>query len=197
METPITENSGAAVMTGRGAAPMDNFIDKAIAAVDKMSLWMIALSGVSIVAIMVDEVINAIGRKFGVPFPCALELAVSLMISSIFLAVPRVASEEEHTFVTMTTRMLPPAVRRGMDCFGFIMGMVVFGIVAIGAWQIACDSVLKLEMQIGVYRFPIWPFRIVFAAGLSLLSLQLLANAIRAVLQMRRGDYPEETMGRK
>lgn len=174
---------------------MRSFVDKAIALIDKLSLWMIGFAALSLVLIMVDEVINAIGRKFGAPFPCALELAVSLMISSIFLAVARVASVEEHTFVTMTTRWLPRPIKRGMDCFGFLLGMLVFGIISVGAWEIAYGSLLKMEMRIGVYRFPIWPFRIIFALGVSLLTLQLLANAVRAVKQIAAGEYEEETIG--
>ncbi len=173
---------------------MHNLLTKAVGLVDKISLWMVSLSALSIVLIMADEVVNALGRKIGEPLPCALELAVSLMISCIFLAVPRVASLEEHTFVTMTTRMLPRPVKRGMECFGFLLGMVVFGIISVGAWSIAYDSVLKWEMQIGVFRFPIWPFRIIFATGLSLLSIQLLANVIRAIMQIIGGDYPEEPL---
>lgn len=173
---------------------MYKFLTKAIGIVDKISLWMIGLSGLSIALIMVDEVINAIGRKLSLPLPCALEFAVSLMISCIFLAVARVASLEDHTFVTMTTRKLPPAVKRGMDCFGFLLGMSVFGIISLGAWSIAYDSVLKMEMQIGVFRFPIWPFRVIFAFGISLLSVQLLANAVRSILQIMHNDYPEDSL---
>ncbi|MCB2190483.1 MAG: TRAP transporter small permease subunit [Deltaproteobacteria bacterium] len=174
---------------------MLGLVNRAIRLMDKISLWMIGFAALSLVLIMVDEVINAIGRKFGVPLPCALELAVSLMISSIFLAVSRVASIEEHTFVTMTTRMLPRPIKRGMDCFGYLLGVIVFGIISVGAWEIAYDSLLKMEMQIGVFRFPIWPFRIIFALGVSLLSLQLLANAVRAAIQIAQGNYPEETVG--
>lgn len=174
---------------------MYEFMSRVIGIIDKISLWMIGFAALSLVLIMVDEVINAIGRKFGEPLPCALELAISLMISSIFLAVSRVASTEDHTFVTMTTRMLPRPVKRGMDCFGFLLGMAVFSIISIGAWQAAYEATLSLEMQIGVFRFPIWPFRIIFALGLSLLSVQLLANAIRAIMQIKRNEYPEETIG--
>lgn len=173
---------------------MYNFMNKAIGLIDKISLWMIGFACLSLVLIMVDEVVNAIGRKVGEPLPCALELATSLMISSIFLAVSHVAATEEHTFVTMTTRMLPNPVKRSMDCFGYLLGMAVFVIISIGAWIIAYESVLRLEMQIGVFRFPIWPFRIIFALGVSLLSLQLLANAVRAIMQISRDDYPEETI---
>lgn len=171
---------------------MVNTIKILIKIMDKISLWAISLSVISIIMIMLVEVINALGRKFATPFPCALELAVSLMITTIFFAAPRVASLEEHTFVTLTTRRFPPTVKRLLDLFGAMLGFVVFGIVAAGAWEAACQSVLSLEMRIGVFRFPIWPFRILFALGLSMLSLQLLINGLRCFVQIHEQDIPED-----
>lgn len=171
---------------------MKKTINAVIYIMDKASLWAIALSAVSIILIMLDEVINAIGRKFSAPLPCALEIAVSLMITTIFFAAPRVASLGEHTFVTLTTRKLPPVVRKIMDIFGFILGFIVFGIIAVGAWEIGYQSVLSMEMRIGVFRFPIWPFRILFALGLTMLSLQLLINVFRCLIQISEKDYPAE-----
>jgi len=171
---------------------MKSALKALIKIMDKISLWAISLSVISIVLIMLVEVINALGRKFATPFPCALELAVSLMITTVFFAAPRVASLEEHTFVTLTTRNLPPVIKRLMDLFGFMLGFVVFGIVAAGAWEAAYRSVITFEMRIGVFRFPIWPFRILFSFGLSMLSLQLLLNALRSFFQMSEHDYPSE-----
>jgi TRAP-type C4-dicarboxylate transport system permease small subunit len=138
---------------------------------------------------MAVEVINAIGRKFAMPLPCTLEAAESLMIVCIFLAAPFVASQEEHTFVTLLTRRLPGFITRSMDAFANFLGGVVVAILAFGAWKIAYESVVELEMRIGVFRFPIWPFRIVFALGLTLLAVQFLSNSIRCILQIRNREY--------
>jgi TRAP-type mannitol/chloroaromatic compound transport system permease small subunit len=76
-----------------------------------------------------------------------------------------------------------------MDAFANFLGGVVVAILAFGAWKIAYESVVELEMRIGVFRFPIWPFRIVFALGLTLLAVQFLSNSIRCILQIRNREY--------
>jgi TRAP-type C4-dicarboxylate transport system permease small subunit len=160
--------------------------------IDHLSLYGLAISGISIMAMMTAEFLNALGRKFLIPLPCCLEMSESLMISTIFLAVPYVALEEGHTNVTILTRKFPFRVQRLMDSFSHIFGMVIFSILAWGGWRIAFASVKQLEMRIGVFRFPIWPFRILFAIGLSLLVFQSLSNVIKCLSDAWDRKYKTE-----
>lgn len=164
---------------------MLSYIRNLIKYVDAISIYAVVLSGVSISIILLIEVVNALGRKVGMPFPCTLEMAESLMISCIFMATSAVASAEDHTFVTVITRKLPGSTRRSLDAFANFLGAIVIAILAVGAWDIALSSVAELEMRIGVYRFPIYPFKIIFAIGLSLLSLQFLVNVLRCILNIK------------
>lgn len=170
---------------------MVKHIKTAIACIDRLSLWAIVIAAASLVIIMLIEVLNALGRKFAIPFPCTLEAAESLMICCIFLAAPRVASLDDHTYVTLVTRKLPDYITRSMDAFANLLGGVITTILVFGAWEIAITSIVRMEMRIGVFRFPIWPFRLIFAMGLSLLAIQLVANGIRCIVQIYEGDYPD------
>ncbi len=160
--------------------------------VDSLSLKVTVLSGISVMTMMAAEFINAIGREFYMPLPCCLEMSESLMITTIFMAVAYVGLKEEHTNVTIMTRKFSPRAQRFFDSFANLFGGIVFAIFAFGAWKIAFTALLKLEMRIGVFRFPIWPFRIFFAFGLSLLALQFVSNSIKCLSQaMDRNDKPE------
>lgn len=160
--------------------------------VDSLSSKVTVISGVSIMAMMTAEFINAIGREFYMPLPCCLEMSESLMITSIFMAAAYVGLREEHTNVTIVTRKFPLRVQRFIDSFANLFGGVVFAIFAYGAWKIAFTAILKLEMRIGVFRFPIWPFRIFFAFGLSLLALQFISNSIKCLSQAKDQNYKPE-----
>jgi TRAP-type C4-dicarboxylate transport system permease small subunit len=160
-----------------------------ITRVDRLSIWAIAISGIAIFIIMVVEVLNALGRKFAMPLPCTLEMAESLMIVCIFLAAPRVASLEQHTYVTLMTRKLPGSLRRSMDALGNFIGGLIIGIIAYGSWEMAYSSIIRLEMRIGVFRFPIWPFRIIFAVGITLLALQFVSNGLRCLIDIKDRRY--------
>lgn len=141
------------------------------------------IGGFSVIAMMTIEVLNVFGRKLHIPFPCSLEAAESLMITSVFLVIGYVALVEEHTQVTIMTRRLRPSTNRLIEAFGYLFGALIFTFLAYGAWRIAWDMFRILENRIGVYRFPIWPFRILYALGLSSFVIQCYINTIRFISQ--------------
>lgn len=151
------------------------------------------IGGFSVIAMMTIEVLNVFGRKLHTPFPCSLETAESLMITSVFLVIGYVALVEEHTQVTIMTRRLRPSTNRLIDAFGYLFGALIFTFLAYGAWRIAWDMFHIFENRIGVYRFPIWPFRILYALGLSSFVIQCYINTIRFISQAFDPEWkPEE-----
>lgn len=168
---------------------MKNYFNRIV---DSLSLKVTILSEISVMAMMAAEFINAVGREFYMPLPCCLEMSESLMITSIFMAAAYVGLKEEHTNVTILTRRFPLKIQRLIDSFANLFGGVVFVIFAYGAWKIAFTAILKLEMRIGVFRFPIWPFRIFFAFGLTLLAFQFISNSIKCLSQVMDRNYKPE-----
>jgi TRAP-type C4-dicarboxylate transport system permease small subunit len=116
------------------------------------------------------------------------------MITTIFLSIAYVALSEEHTYVSLITRKMRPTTKRYIDAFGHMVGSLIFLFLTIGAWQAGWASMLQLEIRIGVIRFPIWIFRLFFAIGLSLFTLQLIFNTIKFLDQALdpEWDNPEE-----
>lgn len=147
----------------------------------------IMLAGMAVILVMIIQFLNAFGRKLLVPFPCCLEAGESLLIVVVFLGIGPVALSEEHTQVTILTRKMRPSIRRYLDAAAYAFGAVIFGIMAYGAWFVAWSMVLILEMRIGVFHFPIWPFRVLFALGLTLMTVQCVINAVRF---FRQGSDP-------
>jgi TRAP-type C4-dicarboxylate transport system permease small subunit len=153
----------------------------------------LVLAGAAIVMIMMIEFINAIGRKLLIPFPCCLEFAESFMIVIVFMGIGYVALSEGHVQVTILTRKMRPSLRRYLDAAAYASGTVTFGLLAYGACLIAWNSTLLLEIRIGVFHFPIWIFRILFALGLSLMTLQCLINTVKFFRQASDPHWkPEE-----
>ena len=141
------------------------------------------IASASIVVMLIVEVLNSFGRKFLIPFPCTVETAEAVLIPAVFLGAAYVALREEHTYVTLMTRKLRPPIKRLIDSFAQLIGASAFTFLAVGAWFSAVESVRKMEIIIGVYSFPVWPFRLLFAIGLSLLSLHLYMNFIKFIFQ--------------
>ena len=134
-----------------------------------------------LIAMTIIEFLNAIGRKLFIPFPCALEAVESLLVTSVYFGVSIVAMEGGHVNVTIVTRKLPVWVQHLLDAIANLLGTLTFGYLMTGAWGEAFKAISILEMRIGVYRFPLWPFKTLYAVGMTFLTIQLAINTIKYV----------------
>jgi TRAP-type C4-dicarboxylate transport system permease small subunit len=143
-----------------------------------------------LIAMTVIEFLNAIGRKLFIPFPGTVESVESLLVVSVYFGVALVALEGGHVNVTIGTGWLRPRARHLLDALGHLMAAAVFGYLAAGAWAEALRSIALLEFRLGVYRFPLWPFKTLFATGLALLTIQLILNTVKHLALARgRASY--------
>ncbi len=141
--------------------------------------WSVPVIIFPVLVMAVIETINVIGRKLYIPFPCALEAVESLLVVSVYFGMSFVAMGAGHVNITIATDRLSLSKRNFLDAVANFLGVVVFGFVMCGAWVEFVKALRIMEMRIGVYRFPIWPFRLFFAVGLTMLVIQLAINAIR------------------
>jgi TRAP-type C4-dicarboxylate transport system permease small subunit len=139
-----------------------------------------------LLAMTLIEFLNSIGRKLFVPFPGTVESVESLLVVSVYFGVALVALEGGHVNVTIGSDRLPIRAQHLLDALGNILAALVFGFLAAGAAMEAARSIALLEFRLGVYRFPLWPFKTLFAAGLVLLTVQLVLNTVKH-LALARG----------
>jgi TRAP-type C4-dicarboxylate transport system permease small subunit len=141
--------------------------------------WALPVMIFPILAMSVIETLNVIGRKLLVPFPCSVEAVESLLVLSVYFGVSIVAMAGGHVNITIATEKLPKSVQKFLDALANALGAMIFGFLATGAWAQFVKSYRIMEIRTGVYRFPIWPFRLFFAVGLTMLTIQLVINAIK------------------
>lgn len=141
-----------------------------------------------LIAMTVIEFLNAIGRKLFVPFPGTIESVESLLVVSVYFGVALVALEGGHVNVTIGTARLPVAAQHLLDALAHILAALVFGFLAAGAAAEAARSIGLWEFRLGVYRFPLWPFKTLFATGLVLLTVQLVLNTVKHLALARGRD---------
>lgn len=125
--------------------------------------------------------LNAIGRKLLYPFPGALELVEALLVVCVYFGVSLVALEKGHVNVTFATGFLSPRWKCFLELIGNFIAVIAFGYLSVSAWVIGIQATEISEYRLAVYRFPLWPFKLLFAFGLTLLSFQLLINSIKCV----------------
>jgi TRAP-type C4-dicarboxylate transport system permease small subunit len=141
--------------------------------------WIPLVIGLPLVIMTVVVFLNAIGRKLLSPFPGTVELVEALLVVSVYFGVAMVAQERGHVNVTFATDAFGPRVRAAIECAGNVLAAMAFAYLAVAAWFAAGESVRILEYRLAVYRFPLWPFKCLFSLGLTLLTIQLVINAIK------------------
>ncbi len=152
--------------------------------------WAVGVIIFPVLVMAVIETVNVIGRKVFIPGPCALEAVESLLVVSVYFGMSFVAMAGGHVNITIATDRLSLSTRKFLDAGANFLGMIVFGFLACGAWAEFVKAVRIMEVRIGVYRFPIWPFRLFFAIGLTMLVLQLAINVIKFThAALGRPDY--------
>ena len=146
---------------------------------DRLRKWGAYIIGIPIFLMAIIETLNAFGRKLWIPFPCAVETVESLLVITTYFGASIVAIERGHVNVDLVTRELPRPVQNYVAIFADVVGAAVFGLLTWGAWRMALYAVRIMEERLGVYRFPLWPFKLLFAFGLTLLVIQLVINIIK------------------
>ena len=131
---------------------------------------------------------NAIGRKIGTPFPLTVEAVEALIVVSVYFGVALVALEKGHVNVPFATEKLSPTVNRLIDGLGHLVAFATFAYLSVYAWFIAIESIRIMEYRLAVARFPLWPFKTLFALGLTFMSIQLFFNAYKFLFLPEMGD---------
>jgi len=138
---------------------------------------MIAVTLLAVMAVLgtIDVLaLNILGK----PVPSANEFASAMLPSAVMLAMSYAQQQRAHITVDLFSKNLPEQVRRFLLLFALALSAFVFSMLAWGAWRLALDSVSVSETAVAAFRFPVWPTKIIFAAGASVCALQILKEMV-------------------
>ena len=137
------------------------------------------ISAVATFVMMVLVVANILGRYlFNKPLDGTLEFTESLLVLIIFLSLALTQYDGGHIRVTLLTRRLPKAAAKAATVFCMLAGAAFFTWCAYAAWRFAAQSFSFKEQEWGTIVFPLWPVKFVVFAGILLLAIQFLLDAI-------------------
>lgn len=127
------------------------------------------------------------GNLFGWYLSFKVDLSETLLAASIFLAWPLVQRERAHIAVDLFTSRSPSWFVRVGRVLAGVCGLLLFGLIAWGAWQLAANSVSIMEVSPDTSAYPIWPWKIACAVGVSLTVLVLAVQLVRGVFELLAG----------
>ena len=148
---------------------------------DRLKRWGVYIISMPLFLMAIIEALNAVGRKLHIPFPCAIEAVESLLVITVYFGASIVALERGHIKVDLLTRHFPSSIQNYLSILAHILGAIGFGFLTWGAWGAAINAVKIMEVRMGEYDFPMWPFKLLFAFGMTLFIVQLIINIIKLI----------------
>lgn len=160
-------------------------IDKAVIALVK--LGMIISGGLIFVLAVaggLDVVTTTLFRK---PIPILSEMSADALAVIIFMAIGYAQYRRQHVMVDIVTAQLPRVVQKFLEFMAIVVGLAFIGMLASQGADLAQESFSSRESAMALIRYPVYPFKIAFLAGLVIAAAEFLRQAIWIVISRGAG----------
>jgi TRAP-type C4-dicarboxylate transport system permease small subunit len=156
----------------------------------------VGIAGVSVLIMTLIGGLDVLGANLlNRPFPATYEATELLMVLAVMLAMSTLQARSMNISVDIFTARAGVSARYWLDIFALMLSLIFFGLIAWQGWVLAFDGVAVRESAQGVYPIPVYPFKIAFAAGASLMALQCGLNLIGAIRGEAVRPAPQESVG--
>lgn len=152
-----------------------------------------------IMGLMFLVVVDVVGRKlFNSPLSGTTEIAEVTLVGVVYLSISYVQRLRGHVNVDLFINLLPAPLRVGVELASLVMALLMSALITWGTALFAWESVRLQDYTMGIARVPVWPAKVVVAAGFGLLSLRLLRDVWAAIAGLLSseprdpGPRPEE-----
>ena len=160
--------------------------------VERIALIVLLIGGIGMLLSMFLGVADVVGTQMlKSPVPGAYEITESTMTLIVFGALAYAQIRRAHIRVELLYTHVGPRAQAAMDVLADIAGLVFFGLLLWQAFQEAQYSYEINERTVGLIRFPLYPARIVLAAGTALMILRLTLDLIIDVRRIFTGEPPD------
>jgi len=155
--------------------------------VGKVCEFGVFLAGLALMLMMFIGAADVIMDKlFNRPIPGTLEFSESLLVMSFFMAIGFTQLRRGHIAVELFTSRVTGAKKEVLDLISYFLLLVFFFLLTFQGWKFALYSLRILEFQSGLYNFPVYPAKLMAAFGLSIMTLQCLADLLNGIRKIIR-----------
>lgn len=155
---------------------------------EPVALAILLVGGLGLIASTFLGTADVVGTQIlGTPVPGATELTESTMVLIVFGALAYTQIRRSHIRVELLYVRVGARGQAVMDILANAMGLLFFSLLL---WQAVNEARFSIEIDestFGLVRMPLWPARIVLAAGTGLLILQLLLDMVVDIGRLARG----------
>jgi TRAP-type transport system small permease protein len=99
------------------------------------------------------------------------------MVVAVFLGLSLAQQRRSHIQMDVS-QFAAPAVRRPLEALHHLSHGLLYALIAVFGWGAASHAFAVGEFAAGAYDFPIWPARLILAAGASLMTVQCAVDLV-------------------
>ena len=156
--------------------------------VERIALAVLMIGAIGMVVSTLLGAADVIGTQgFNRPVHGALEITESTMVVIVFGALAYSQIRRNHIRVELLYARGGPRTQAALDLFADLMAILFFSLLL---WQAVLEAQFSLEIDestFGLIRLPLWPARIMLAAGTALMILQLLIDVVTDAKRLIHG----------
>ncbi len=161
--------------------------------IERIALIVLLIGGLGMLLSMFLGVADIVGTQvLHVPVPGPYEITESTMVLIVFGALTYAQIRRAHIRVEILHARMGPRTQAAMDVFADVAALVFFGLML---WQAKMEAEYSYQINertVGLVRFPLYPARIVLAAGTALLILRLMLDLIVDIRRVYTGEPLEQ-----
>lgn len=123
---------------------------------------------------------------FGAPTIWAYEVGYFLTGTHFLLGMAFTLRTNEHIRIDIFSGHFSPRTRAIIDLIGYAVMLPLVTWLSYALWLHLAQGYLRNERSgQSAMNMPVWPFRVVFFVAFALLALQIVAEVIKAIRQLK------------
>jgi TRAP-type C4-dicarboxylate transport system permease small subunit len=152
-----------------------------------VSVVFASLGAALIGLLALTVVADVVGRQIGVPVTGIVEMAAQTVVISAFLTIPYVMRRGGHIRATVLVSRTPPVVRKTLEALAYIIGAIIFALLAYAAWEAFTEDFVKASYEgEGALRIPTWPSRLTIFLASILMIIESLLAATKTFFEVKK-----------
>ena len=162
--------------------------------IDKLAFWAGGISIIATFAIAIVVNYDVVARFFfSRPFKGVIDVTEMLMLAAIFMGISATHLERGHVTADLVVRRLSKLWQSILQFATTLIGIVLYALMT---WQLFVRFIENLPdntlNQTATIKIPYWPFTLLAAIGIMILTFMLITDCIELFYQMRDGKARQE-----
>lgn len=136
-------------------------------------------SGWFLLAIMFLLVLDFVSRAMVHPLQGVSELAVFVLVASVYFGIPHCEETNTHVKVELFTSILPVKLRKIVNVFTYLIAVITSGVVTYAVLMNMLKAYYSREAIAGTVPLQTYPVKIIMFLGFLFYCIQLLINLFK------------------